>query len=49
MIKTVIETLDKLADQYHAEDFEVRLITPLIEDSFIRLMQENEKTETIEK
>jgi ABC-2 type transport system ATP-binding protein len=38
-----IKTIDKLAAQYHAEDFEVRPITPLIEDSFIRLMQEKEK------
>ncbi len=38
-----IKTIDKLAKQYHAEDFEVRPITPLIEDSFIRLMQEKEK------
>ena len=39
-----IKTIDKLATQYHAEDFEVRPITPLIEDSFIRLMQEKEKS-----
>jgi ABC-type multidrug transport system ATPase subunit len=43
-----IKTIDKLAAQYHAEDFEVRPITPLIEDSFIRLMQEKEKI-TVEK
>ena len=38
-----IKTIDKLAAQYHAEDFEVRPITPLIEDSFIRLMQDKQK------
>jgi hypothetical protein len=43
------ETLERLAVQYKAEDFEVHKITPLIEDSFIRLMQENGKAEIIEK
>jgi ABC-2 type transport system ATP-binding protein len=33
-------TPDQLAAQYNAEDFEAHTITPLIEDSFIRLMQE---------
>ena len=40
--------LDTLAIRYQAEEFESQLITPLIEDSFIRLMRENEKTEVIE-
>ncbi len=39
---------DRLATQYHAEDFEARIIKPSIEDSFIRLMQEKQKMETIE-
>jgi drug efflux transport system ATP-binding protein len=43
------ETLERLAAQYKAEDFEVHKISPLIEDSFIRLMQENGKAEVIEK
>src|SRR6187431_684743 len=43
------EIIYKLATQYHAEDFEARLITPLIEDSFIRLMHENWKADLIEK
>jgi len=40
--------LDTLAIRYQAEEFESQLITPLIEDSFIRLMRENEKTDEIE-
>jgi ABC-2 type transport system ATP-binding protein len=40
---------EKLAVQHQAEDFEARIIQPSIEDSFIRLMQENQQTETIEK
>jgi ABC-2 type transport system ATP-binding protein len=39
---------DRLAAQYKAEEFEAKMIKPSIEDSFIRLMQENKKTETIE-
>jgi ABC-2 type transport system ATP-binding protein len=35
--------LNRLALKYNADDFEVQLITPLIEDSFIRLMQETGK------
>jgi ABC-2 type transport system ATP-binding protein len=35
--------LTRLALKYSADDFEVQLITPLIEDSFIRLMQETGK------
>jgi ABC-2 type transport system ATP-binding protein len=35
--------LTRLALKYNADDFEVQLITPLIEDSFIRLMQETGK------
>jgi ABC-2 type transport system ATP-binding protein len=41
--------LNRLATQYHAESFEAHLITPLIEDSFIRLMRENEKIDIVEK
>jgi ABC-2 type transport system ATP-binding protein len=43
-----IETLEKLATQYQAEHFEAQAITPLIEDSFIRLMRENEKADVNE-
>jgi ABC-2 type transport system ATP-binding protein len=35
--------LKDLADKYHHEDFEIIPTTPTIEDSFIRLMRENEK------
>jgi ABC-type multidrug transport system ATPase subunit len=31
----------ELADKYHPEEFEVKPITPTIEDSFINLMNEN--------
>jgi ABC-2 type transport system ATP-binding protein len=41
--------LNRLASQYNADDFEVQPITPLIEDSFIRLMQETGKAGTTEK
>jgi len=41
--------LEQMAAQYQAEDFKAQLITPLIEDSFIRLMQEQEKGAVIEK
>ena len=41
--------INRLAAQYQAEDFESRMIKPSIEDSFIRLMQEKQKTETIEQ
>src|SRR6187551_1672037 len=41
--------LEKLATQYKAEDFEAQLISPTIEDSFIRLMREKEKADIIEK
>ena len=41
--------LTEIADQYRAEDFEAKLITPTIEDSFIRLMQESGKADVIEK
>ena len=40
---------DKLAAQYKAEEFEAKLIKPSIEDSFIRLMQENGEQAKIEK
>jgi ABC-type multidrug transport system ATPase subunit len=36
------KTPDQLAAQYKTEEFEAHVITPLIEDSFIRLMQEKE-------
>ena len=41
--------IDRLAAQYQAEDFESMMIKPSIEDSFIRLMQEKQKTEIIER
>ena len=41
--------LNELAAKYKAEDFEAKLITPTIEDSFIRLMQEKGKADIIEK
>lgn len=44
-----LKMLEGLADQYHAEDFKAQIIKPLIEDSFIRLMKEKEKADTIEK
>jgi len=37
------KTLERMAAHYQAEDFKSQLITPVIEDSFIRLMQQNEK------
>ncbi len=40
---------DKLAAKHNAEEFEAKIIKPSIEDSFIRLMQENQQAETIEK
>jgi ABC-2 type transport system ATP-binding protein len=40
--------LERLAVQHQTEDFEAKVIKPSIEDSFIRLMQEKQKTETIE-
>jgi ABC-2 type transport system ATP-binding protein len=43
------EILNWLAAQYKAEEFEAQIITPLIEDSFIRLMQENRKVDVIRK
>lgn len=43
------KVLDGMAAQYQAEDFEAKLIKPSIEDSFIRLMQENHEGELIEK
>lgn len=40
------QTVKDLAEKYNPEDFEVKKITPTIEDSFIRLMQEQQvKTE----
>jgi len=40
------QKVKELAEKYHPEDFEVKKITPTIEDSFIRLMQEQQvKTE----
>lgn len=40
------ETVKSLAEKYNPEEFEVRRITPTIEDSFIRLMNEQHvKTE----
>ena len=39
--------IDRLAAQYQAEDFESMMIKPSIEDSFIRLMQEKQKTEPL--
>ena len=41
--------LEQMAAQYQSEGFKAQLITPLIEDSFIRLMQEQEKGAVIEK
>jgi ABC-2 type transport system ATP-binding protein len=41
--------LNRLAAQYQSAEFESRMIKPTIEDSFIRLMQENTQAETIEK
>jgi len=41
------EILDRLATQYQVENFEAQLITPTIEDSFIRLMQANGKADVI--
>jgi ABC-2 type transport system ATP-binding protein len=41
--------LDSLAAQHQAEDFETKSIEPSIEDSFIRLMQENQKAEPLKK
>ncbi len=41
--------LDRLAAQYRAEEFEALPIKPSIEDSFIHLMQENQKAGLIEK
>ena len=43
------EILDRLATHYQTENFKAQLITATIEDSFIRLMQEDEKAEIIEK
>jgi ABC-2 type transport system ATP-binding protein len=40
---------ERLAAVYKAEDFEARLITPTIEDSFIHLMQENQQADINEK
>jgi ABC-type multidrug transport system ATPase subunit len=40
------KVLKELTDKYKPEDFEIKPITPTIEDSFIRLMRENEKVET---
>ena len=37
------KVLKTLADKYQPQDFEVKRISPTIEDSFIRLMKENEK------
>lgn len=45
----VNDTLNNLAAKYHTEGFEAQLISPLIEDSFIRLMHENERPKTIAK
>jgi len=40
------QTVKDLAEKYNSEDFEVKKITPTIEDSFIRLMKEQQvKTE----
>lgn len=40
------QTVKDLVEKYNPEDFEVKKITPTIEDSFIRLMQEQQvKTE----
>jgi ABC-type multidrug transport system ATPase subunit len=36
--------IGELVNKYKPEDFEVKRITPTIEDSFIRLMKENEMT-----
>jgi len=41
--------LEQLATHYEAEDFKAQIIIPTIEDSFIRLMQENGKADAIEK
>ena len=43
------EILNRLATHYQVENFEAQLITPTIEDSFIRLMQENGAADVIEK
>lgn len=43
------EILDQLATHYQVEKFEAQLITPTIEDSFIRLMQQKGTAEGIEK
>jgi ABC-2 type transport system ATP-binding protein len=43
------KTPESLAARYHAEEFEVKQITPSIEDSFIHLMQENRQAGIIEK
>ncbi|WP_426276896.1 ABC transporter ATP-binding protein [Chryseobacterium sp. S-02] len=36
------QRVEELAEKYHPEDFEVKKITPTIEDSFIRLMREQQ-------
>lgn len=36
-----------LAQKYHSEDFEAKLITPTVEDSFIRLMREQQTDSTL--
>ena len=40
------KVLKELTDKYKPEDFEIKPITPTIEDSFIRLMRENENVVT---
>ena len=40
------KVLKELIDKYKPEDFEIKPITPTIEDSFIRLMRENETVVT---
>ena len=39
--------LDRLATQYQADNFTAQRITPVIEDSFIRLMKEKENADAI--
>ncbi len=44
-----VEIPDRLGAKHNAEEFEAKIIQPSIEDSFIRLMQENQRTETIDE